>query len=708
MNAMKDGEWRAGNDIGREQGHYNKNEDRRPKHERNKEPHFQQKYHKYTPLNMTRAKALLMVEKKDVLKWPKHTRFTPAKKYSSKYCRFHRERGHDTEECYQLKDEIERLVRQGYFKNQVSKNYHQGDRRSRSRSQERQPGDVATGGQKTRENAPVKDIIQTIAGGSIDGYSRRSRKRMERKNNSLENRQIMSIASDLDITFGPQDLKAKIGDGNDPMVIKMDITNFTVHKVLVDNGSSADIILKEVLVKMGLDNADLNPVKAPLVGFGGSEVDSLGTIELPVSIGDEPKRKALMGNSVDISFENEVSDSRWSRRSRVRPSGSQTMLQPILKKRHDRKKEKFIGSHMNKREDRIEPIDEHREIELVQGEPTKTTKIRSRMEKSLETMITFLRDNADMFAWSPSDFKRIDAEVIVHRLNVDPTMRSVQQRKRTFGVEKNHIIQKEVDKLLRAGYISEVQYTDWLSNVVVVLNSSKKWRMCTDFMDLNRVCPKDPYTLPRIDQLVDAIAGYELFSMMDAYQGYHQIFMVKEDHSKTSFVTEQAVSQNAVSSVLVREENKIQNPVHYVSKMLQGAELRYSVVEKFVLALVVTARRLRSYFQSHKIVVLTNQPLRSILSRPEASGRLVKWAIELGEHDIYYQSRTSKKSQVLADFVMELSGESILETETWMLNVDGSSNASNGGAGVLIQGPKGIEIEVATRLSFPATNNEAE
>ncbi|KAL2240929.1 UNVERIFIED_CONTAM: hypothetical protein Sindi_0734100 [Sesamum indicum] len=143
---------------------------------------------------MTRAKALLMVEKKDVLKWPNHTRFTPAKKYSSKYCLFHRERGHDTEKCYQLKDEIERLVRQGYFKNQISKNYHPGDRHSRSRSQERRPGNMAVGSQKTQEYAPVKGIIHTIAGGSIAGYSRRLRKKFERKYNFLENRQIMSIA----------------------------------------------------------------------------------------------------------------------------------------------------------------------------------------------------------------------------------------------------------------------------------------------------------------------------------------------------------------------------------------------------------------------------------------------------------------------------------------------------------------------------------
>ncbi|KAL2230454.1 UNVERIFIED_CONTAM: hypothetical protein Sindi_1639800 [Sesamum indicum] len=374
-----------------------------------------------------KSQGLLMVEKKDILKWPKHTRVTPAKKYSSKYCRFHRERGHDTEECYQLKDEIERLVRQGYFKNQISKNYHQRDHRSRTRSRDRRPEDMAIGGQRTRENEPVKGVNHTIAGGSISGYSRRARKRIERRNSSLENRQVMSIAQDLDITFGAQDLKEKIGDDNDPMVIKMDIANFTVHKVLVDNGSSADMILKEVLIKMGLDNADLSPVKAPLVGFEGSEVDSLGTIELPISISDEPKRKTLMVKFlvVDTPFAYNVILGRPGlntfraivstyhlKMKFSTPGGvgevacnqaeARRCYNLSLKEDTTERKRKFSESHINVREDRIEPINEHREIELVKGDPTKTTKIGSRLEKGLETlMITFLRDNADMFAWSP-------------------------------------------------------------------------------------------------------------------------------------------------------------------------------------------------------------------------------------------------------------------------------------------------------------------
>ncbi|KAL2248294.1 UNVERIFIED_CONTAM: hypothetical protein Sindi_2681700 [Sesamum indicum] len=144
--------------------------------------------------------------------------------------------------------------------------------------------------------------------------------------------------------------------------------------------------------------------------------------------------------------------------------------------------------------------------------------------------------------------------------------------------------------------------------------------------------------------------------------------------------------------------------------MFQGAEKRYAQIEKLALALIVTARKLQPYFQGHRIVVLTNHPLRNVLARPEASGRLVKWAVELGEFDIEYQARTSLKGQVLADFMVELVGELEIEPklEKWILHVDGSSNAGNGGIGILIQGLENIEIEVAARLSFPVTNNEAE
>ena len=96
---------------------------------------------------------------------------------------------------------------------------------------------------------------------------------------------------------------------------------------------------------------------------------------------------------------------------------------------------------------------------------------------------------------------------------------------------------EEVEKLLEASFIKEVFYPDCLVNVVMVKKSNGKWRMCVDFTDLNKACPKDSFPLPRIDQLVDSTAGHKLLSFMDTFFGYNQILMDKEDQEKTSFVT---------------------------------------------------------------------------------------------------------------------------------------------------------------------------
>ncbi|KAL0374128.1 UNVERIFIED_CONTAM: hypothetical protein Sradi_3328500 [Sesamum radiatum] len=137
INAMKDGEWQRT----RERSRWNENREKGVRIDKERDLPYRPKFHRYTPLTTTRTKALMMVEKSNLLQWPQHTRFTPAKKYSNKYCRFHREKGHDTEECFQLKDEIERLVRQGYFKEykieRGDKDHRVGENRARSRSRSR-------------------------------------------------------------------------------------------------------------------------------------------------------------------------------------------------------------------------------------------------------------------------------------------------------------------------------------------------------------------------------------------------------------------------------------------------------------------------------------------------------------------------------------------------------------------------------------------
>ncbi|KAL0393112.1 UNVERIFIED_CONTAM: Transposon Ty3-G Gag-Pol polyprotein [Sesamum radiatum] len=76
-----------------------------------------------------------------------------------------------------------------------------------------------------------------------------------------------------------------------------------------------------------------------------------------------------------------------------------------------------------------------------------------------------------------------------------------------FGAERSQAIKEEVDKMLQAGYIRPVQYPEWLANVVLVPKPNGKWRLCIDFTDLNKACPKDPFPLPRIDILVDSTSG---------------------------------------------------------------------------------------------------------------------------------------------------------------------------------------------------------
>ena len=161
--------------------------------------------------------------------------------------------------------------------------------------------------------------------------------------------------------------------------------------------------------------------------------------------------------------------------------------------------------------------------------------------------------------------------------------------------------------------------------------------------------------------------------------------------------------------MLVQEEGKEQKLVYFTSKVLHGAEIRYQKIEKVALALVSSARKLRPYFQSHTIIVRTDQPIRQVLHKPDLAWRMVAWSVELSEFDIAFEPRGAIKAQVLEDFLVEMIVEKgSMEVAKWVLSVDGSFNLKGSGAGVALEGPDGVLIDQSLRFEFKASNNQAE
>ena len=160
-------------------------------------------------------------------------------------------------------------------------------------------------------------------------------------------------------------------------------------------------------------------------------------------------------------------------------------------------KENHIWIIEEKEEDKVEILEI---VELVEGETAKTTRIRTTLSPEMRTrLVQFLKKNLDVFAWNHEGMPGISPKVIQHKLSVDLKIKPVQQKRRVFATERNQIVTDEVNKLLSTGFIRELYYLEWLANVVLMKKMNGKWRICVDFMDLNKACPKDSFPLPRID-----------------------------------------------------------------------------------------------------------------------------------------------------------------------------------------------------------------
>ena len=156
------------------------------------------------------------------------------------------------------------------------------------------------------------------------------------------------------------------------------------------------------------------------------------------------------------------------------------------------------------------------------------------------------------------------------------------------------------------------------------------------------------------------------------------------------------VSATIVSLALIREESRIQRPAYYVSQAFQGAEAKYPSIEKITFALIVASWKLRLYFQASPILVTTNQPIKKATNKPDATGRMVQWAVELSQFNVEYRPRTAIKAQVLVDFIAEFTMPEDSPTDvakSWTMQTVGSSAKGRGGVGVIITSPEGDALK---------------
>ena len=523
---------------------------------------------RFTPLIASVSQVLREVRNEQFLRWPTQMKSDPATRDNTRYYEFHRDYRHRTDDCIQLRKEIEYLIRRGYLRRFIApENQPQNQAQNQAQAQQPPPPPRQTTTQHQHPLGEIHVISGGFAGGGESSSARKAHLRSIRSGEIAEVQAVSKLPRlDTSITFSDSDLEGCQHPHDDPLVIQAVVANKSVHRVLVDNGSSTDIIFASAIDKMGIGREKLEPVSTHLRGFSGEKVLPLGSIQLVLTLGDPPFQATTTARFLVVdapSAYNMLLGRPYLNAIKAIPSAYHMMIKfPTLSRvgmvRGDQRvaKECYSASMKKKTVDNIyldeldirnevhtrpDPSEEMEPISL-DDDPEHLAYIGSKLAKDLRNSLThFLRQNKDVFTRKQADMGGIDPTVITHRLNVNPSFKSVKQKRRNFAPEKQKAINEEVGKLLQAGAIREVEYHEWLANVVLVKKANDKWRLCIDFTDINRTCLKDNFPLPQIDLNVDAIAGHELLSFMDAFSGYNQISMDPDDQEKTSFVTGQGI-----------------------------------------------------------------------------------------------------------------------------------------------------------------------
>ncbi|XP_072071865.1 uncharacterized protein [Arachis hypogaea] len=328
-----------------------------------------------------------------------------------------------------------------------------------------------------------------------------------------------------------------------------------VRRILVDTGADSNILFRNVFDAMGLKESDLKNHHHGVMGLGDNYIKPDGTISPPIYLGTGDARKSVMADFVVLrdstayniilgrKIINEFSAiicTKFLTMKFITDKGTVGSIRGDLETavvcdsvslslRKESKKAAgvFLADLDARIEDkpRPEPEGDMEKFQIGKSADQFTFVNRNLPHELKGPLMEVVRANGDLFAWTPSDMLGLDPEVTSHQLVIKPDAKPVAQQRRKMSQERAEEVARQTAGLLEAGFIKELEYSTWLSNVVVVKKASGRWRMCIDYSDLNKACPKDSFPFSNIDTLVDSAAGYRFLSFMDAYSGYNQIPM---------------------------------------------------------------------------------------------------------------------------------------------------------------------------------------
>ncbi|GKV01686.1 hypothetical protein SLEP1_g14226 [Rubroshorea leprosula] len=613
--------------------------------------------------------AVLEIKNKMDLRRPGPMRTAAATRDHTRYCDFHQDHGHTTEQCNSLRSELESLAQKGMLNEYIQRveqprfvreqgTQHQGVRNP--------PNRQGVGYQQAPPPLPPPArVIHMIMGGlEAGGLSFKQRKlyvREVKHQNRAQKRKFDDAEwKNQPITFTSADLETVVTPHNDPLVTSVMINNCEVQRVLVDTESALDIMYFHCFESLGLDPALLQRYDGPIYGFNNQPVPVEGVFTMNVAFGSG---RSYVTPSVRFLV------------VKMASSFNVVIGRPTLTEiRAVKSKAQTPETDPKQIPDEWQVMG----VEIVDNRPEDET--RAAPVEDVEELIAFLRANKDVFAWTSADMPGIPTSVFQHKLSTNPLKKPVTQKRRLFEGERLKVIKEEVEKLLQAGFIRRVDYCEWVANPVLVKKANGKWRMCIDYTNLNDACPKDCYPMPNIDKMVEAASGNERLSLLDAYSGYHQVPMAPENEEKTSFYAGDEI---------------------YCYVMMPFG-LKNAVVKSLKADDHLTD--LEETFNNLRQNRMRLNPAKCIFG--VESGKFLGFMVSRRGIE-----RSAIRAQALVDFIVECTpGNSTPtpEPNDWTLYVDGASSSKGSGAGAFLIGPDGYRSEHALKFNFDATNNMAE